>query len=141
MIMKRYSPIWWLVVLPTSVIVGGTTFLLSGYLTDWSFLERVFAAFFLTFAADVTIAAFNQTLAPTKVSIGPGERAMNSELSAETARVVAGFNASVDGRVSVRGEIWRATRIPGDTVRLTTGMDVNVVARHGLTLVVGPSTR
>ena len=137
--MKRYSPTWWLVVLPTSVLVGGTAFLLSGYLTDWGLPQRALAAFALAFAADLAIAALIQAFAPTKVNIGPGERATNSELPAETARVIAGFGASPNGRVAVRGESWRATCSRGDGMRLTKGMDVNVVARDGLTLVVAPN--
>lgn len=139
--MKRYSPMWWMVVLPTSVIVGGTTFLLAGYLTNWGVFERIAAALILTFAADLVIAALIQVFAPTKVNIGPGERALDSELPSEKARVIAGFDTSLHGRVSVRGESWRATRAPDDAVRLTTGMDVNVVARDGLTLVVSTNSR
>lgn len=141
MTMKRYSPIWWLVILPTSVIVGGTTFLLAGHLTDWGAMERIAAALVLALAADLGIAASIQVFAPTKVKIGPGERALDSELPSERARVIGGFESSSDGRVSVRGETWRATRVPGDAVRLTTGMDVNVVARDGLTLIVAATSR
>ena len=139
--MKRYSPLWWLVVLPTSVVVGGTTFLLAGYLTDWGVQGRIAAALVLTVAADLAIATSIQVFAPTKVNIGPGERALNSELPSETARVIAGFDSSAHGHVLVRGETWRATRAHGDAVRLTTGMDVNVVARDGLTLVVSAHSR
>ncbi len=141
MMMRRYSPIWWLVVLPTSAVVGGTTFLLSGYLTDWGSLERIAAALVLTFAADLAIASSIQVFAPTNVNIGPGERALDSELPSETARVIGGFESSSEGRVSVRGETWRATRVPDDAIRLTAGMDVNVVARDGLTLIVSATAR
>lgn len=139
--MKRYSPIWWLVVLPTSVIVGGTSFLLAGYFADWGPAERVAVAIVLALAADFAIAALIQVFAPTRVNIGPGERALDSELPSETARVIGGFESSSVGRVSVRGETWRATRVPDDAIRLTTGMDVNVVARDGLTLIVSATAR
>ena len=139
--MERYSPIWWLVVLPTSVIVGGTTFLLAGILTEWGIPQRVAAAFFLALAADLAIAALIQVFAPTRVNIGPGERALDSELPSETARVIDGFGSSANGRVSVRGETWRATRVPDDGGRLTIGMNVNVVARDGLTLIVSAASR
>lgn len=141
MTMKRYSPMWWLVVLPTSVVVGGTTFLVAGHFSEWGILERIAVAAALTFAADLAIAATIQVLAPTKVNIGPGERALDSELPSETARVIGGFDASSDGRVSVRGESWRATCSPDDAIRLTAGMNVHVVARDGLTLVVSASSR
>lgn len=139
--MKRYSLTWWMVVLPTSVVVGGTTFLIAGLLTDWGILERVAVALILTSVADLAIAARIQSVAPTKVHIGPGEMGLNSELPSETAKIIGGFDASPYGRVSVRGETWLATRVPDDTVSLTIGMDVNVVARDGLTLVVSPNSR
>ena len=139
--MKRYSPTWWLVVLPTSMIVGGTTFLLAGHFTDWGSLERSVAALVLALAADLAIASLVQVLAPTKVKIGPGDRALDSDLLSETARVIGGFESSPDGQVSVRGETWRATRVPDDAIRLTTGMDVHIVAREGLTLIVTAASR
>ena len=139
--MKRYSPTWWLVVLPTSMIVGGTTFLLAGHFTDWGSLERIVAALVLALAADLAIALLVQLLAPTKVRIGPGDRALDSDLLSETARVIGGFESSSYGHVSVRGETWRATRVPDDAIRLTTGMDVHVIARDGLTLVVSATSR
>ena len=139
--MKRYSLAWWLVVLPTSLIVGVTTFLLAGYFTDWGLTERAATAFALALAADLAVAALIQVFAPTKVNIGPGERALVSELPSETARVVGGFESSAQGRVSVRGETWQAMRVPDDAIRLTAGMDVNVVARDGLTLIVSAIPR
>ena len=138
--MKRYSPTWWLVVLPTSLIAGTATFLLAGYFTDWGTLQRVAASFVVALAADLAIAALVQVFAPTRVNIGPGERALDSELPSEMARVIGGFESSPDGSVSVRGETWRATCAPDDAVRLTVGMDVNVVARDGLTLIVAANS-
>lgn len=134
--MKRYSLMWWSVVLPTSVVVGGTTFLFAGILSDWGIAERVAAALVLTFVADLSIAAWIQTVAPTRVNIGPGEKMVNSELPSEKAKIIGGFDCSSHGRVSVRGETWRATRAPDDSVGLSVGMDVKVVARDGLTLVI-----
>ena len=134
--MKRYSLTWWLVVLPTSVIVGGSTFLLAGFATDWGTLERLIAALALTIVADLAIAFRIQALAPSKVDIGPGERALRSDIPSETARVLGGFGSSPEGRVVVRGETWRATSTANEASRLETGMEVNVVARDGLLLVV-----
>lgn len=139
--MKRYSLMWWSVVLPTSVVVGGSTFLLAGFLTDWGVLERVAVAVVLTVAADLAIAAWVQSIAPTRVHIGPGEKMRDSELLAEKATVVGGFDSSSHGRVSVRGETWRATHAPDDAVSLSVGMDVEVVGRDGLTLVVSSNSR
>ena len=139
--MKRYSPMWWMVVLPTSVVVGGTTFLLFGYVTEWGVVERIAAAAVLTFAADLAIAASIQVFAPTRVNIGPGERALNTELPSETATVIAGFDSSSHGHVSVRGETWRSMLASGEAVQLTRGMEVIVVGRDGLTLVVSANSQ
>jgi membrane protein implicated in regulation of membrane protease activity len=139
--MKRYSLMWWSVVLPTSVVVGGSTFLLGGFLTDWGILERVVAAVVLTVVADLAIAAWIQSVAPTKVHIGPGEKLHDSELLSEKAKVIGGFDSSPHGRVLVRGETWRATRAPDDAASMSIGMDVNIVARDGLTLVVSANSR
>ena len=139
--MKRYSFTWWLVILPTSVTVGGTTILLTSNLTDWSVMTLVAVAVVLTFLADLAIAASMEAIAPTKISIGPGEKHLDSDLASEKATVMSGFDATSHGQVSVRGETWRAVRVPDDTGTLTTGMSVNVVDRDGLTLVVSTTSR
>lgn len=137
--MKRYSFIWWLVILPTSVTVGGTTLLVTSSFTDWGVMALVAVAGVSTFLADLAIAASMEAIAPTKVSIGPGEKHLDSDLASEKATIMSGFDSISRGQVSVRGETWRAIRAPDDTGTLTTGMSVNVVDRDGLTLVV--STR
>jgi membrane protein implicated in regulation of membrane protease activity len=137
--MKRYSFIWWLVILPTSVTVGGTTLLVTSSFTDWGVMALVAVAGVSTFLADLAIAASMEAIAPTKVNIGPGEKHLDSDLASEKATIMSGFDSISRGQVSVRGETWRAIRAPDDTGTLTTGMSVNVVDRDGLTLVV--STR
>jgi membrane protein implicated in regulation of membrane protease activity len=137
--MKRYSFTWWLVILPTSVTVGGTTILLTSNFTDWGVMALVAVAVVSTFLADLAIAASMEAIAPTKVSIGPGEKYLDSDLVSEKATIMSGFDSISHGQVSVRGETWRAIRAPDDTGTLTTGMSVNVIDRDGLTLVV--STR
>jgi len=137
--MKRYSFTWWLVILPTSVTVGGTTILLTSNFTDWDVTARVAVAAVATILADLAIAASMEAIAPTKVSIGPGEKQLDSDVTSEKAVIMSGFDSISYGLVSVRGETWRATRAPDDIGTLTTGMSVNVVDRDGLTLVV--STR
>ena len=134
--MKRYSAIWWSAILPTSVIVGGPTFLLTGYFSGWDFLERVAVVVVLTLVVDLAIAAWMERVAPTRVSIGPGERVLNSEFAAEKAKVVDGFGSSAHGQVSIRGETWSAIRLPDDTGILSAGMVVSVVDRNGLSLIV-----
>jgi len=137
--MKRYSFTWWLVILPTSVTFGGTAILLTSNFTDWGAMGLVSVAVVSTFLADLAIAASMEAIAPTKVSIGPGEKYLESDLASEKAIIMSGFDSVSHGQVSVRGETWRAIRAPEDTGTLTKGMSVNVVDRDGLTLVV--STR
>lgn len=134
--MKRHSVLWWLVMLPTSVIVGGTTFLLARHFTDLNVLSLVGVAAVSALVADLAIAVAMEAIAPTKVHIGPGEKVLDSELPSEQATIIAGFDFSPHGQVSVRGEIWRAVRAPGDTGVLSKGLVVSVVDRNGLTLVV-----
>jgi membrane-bound ClpP family serine protease len=134
--MKRYSFTWWLVILPTSLTVGGTSMLLASILTDWSMFARIALAVFATAAGDLAIAAAMESVAPTKVQIGPGEKHLVSDPLSEKATVVSGFDSVPCGQVSIRGETWRAIRAPGETGPLTTGMSVTVTDRDGLTLVV-----
>ncbi len=134
--MKRYSILWWSIILPTSVIVGLPTFFLVGHFTDWEISERAAVALIATLAADLLIVASMEAVAPTKVNIGPGEKALKSEALAEKAIIVTGFDSSPYGQVSVRGETWLATRHPDDTEVLSAGMSVRVVTRDGLNLIV-----
>ena len=139
--MKRWSFTWWLVILPTSVTVGGTTILFAGHFTDWGVFALVAVAVVSTFLADLAIAASMEAIAPTKVNIGPGEKVLDSDLPSEKATIMSGFDSISHGQVSVRGETWRAIRAPDDNGTLSTGMAVNVVDRNGLTLVVSTRSR
>lgn len=134
--MKRYSILWWSIILPTSVIVGLPTFFLVGHFTGWDILACAAVALIATLVADIVIAASVEAVAPTKVNIGPGERALKSEALAERAIIVSGFDASPHGQVSIRGETWSAIRLPDDTEVLSAGMSVRVVNRDGLNLIV-----
>lgn len=127
---------WWSVILPTSVVIGIPTFFLVRELTGWGLLENAAAALVATLVADLIIAASMEAVAPTRVHIGPGEKTLDSEMPDEKATVVSGFDTSPNGRVSIRGETWSATRSPDDYGALSAGMVVTVVDRNGLNLVV-----
>lgn len=139
--MKRYSATWWLAILPSTMVVGIPAFLLLGYQTDWGVIERIAAALVCALVIDVAVANWMEGLAPTRVSIGPGEKGTHEEIVAEKAIVISGFKSSPEGQVSVRGETWNATRRPDDTEVLDAGMAVNVVDRIGLNLVVSLRSR
>jgi membrane-bound ClpP family serine protease len=127
---------WWWLVLPSSVVVGLPTFFLLGHFTGLEFLERIAVAMVATFAVDFAIAASMESVAPTRLHVGPGEKVLKSDMPAEQATVISGFDASARGKVSVRGETWMATRLAGDSGTLSEGMRVRVVDRNGLELVV-----
>lgn len=139
--MKRYSLTWWLVILPTSVTVGGTTILLTSLFTDWGIFMRVAVAALATGFADLAIAALMEAVAPTRIHIGPGEKHLVSDIAAEKAVVVSGFDPAPHGQVSIRGETWRAVRAPGESGPLKAGTAVSVVDREGLTLIVSAIPR
>lgn len=137
--MKRYSLLWWLAILPTSVVVGVPTFLLLGQQTSWVVWERIAVSLVCALFVDLAVAAWAESTAPTKVSIGPGERETDSEAVTEKAIVVSGFESSSQGQVAVRGETWSAIRCANDSSTLAPGMLVRVVDRIGLRLVVSAS--
>jgi membrane protein implicated in regulation of membrane protease activity len=139
--MKRYSILWWLIIVPTSLVVGLPVFFLIGHLTDLAFMERLAIAIIATFVADLAIAASMEAVAPTKLNIGPGERTLKSDIPVEKATVVCGFDSSPHGQVSVRGETWMATRLSDDSDDWSEGMSVTVVDRSGLNLIVSSDPR
>ncbi len=134
--MKRFSRIWWIAILFSSVIGGVTIFLLFAVLTDWSTPKIILVVSILTLIGDLIVALSMEAVAPTKVNIGPGERNTNTDLPSEFATVISGFKNSPQGQVSVRGETWRAIRAPEDSGSLSEGSPVQVVDRNGLTLVI-----
>ena len=134
--MKRFSLAWWLAILPTSILVGGGSFVLLEQVVAWSVQERIIAAALCAFAADLAIAAWIQSGAPTRIIFGPGERSGVAEPEPEIATVIAGFEGEPYGRVRVRGESWPALGLHDDTNDLSAGVTVRVVDRVGLHLVV-----
>ena len=139
--MKRYTMLWWWLILPTSVVVGVPTFFLVGHFMGLELPAQVAVAMIVTFAVDFAIAASMEAVAPTRLNIGPGEKVLKSDIPAEQATVISGFGASPQGKVSVRGETWLATRQAGDSGVLSAGMRVFVVDRNGLELIVSSHHR
>jgi membrane-bound ClpP family serine protease len=139
--MRRYSMLWWWLVLPSSVIVGVPTFLLLGHFTGLEFPGRIAVALVATFAVDFAIAGSMESIAPTRLNIGPGEKVLETDIPAEQAIVVSGFETCRRGKVSIRGETWKATRLAGDSGVLSEGMPVRVVDRNGLELIVALNGR
>jgi membrane protein implicated in regulation of membrane protease activity len=79
-------------------------------------------------AGDLATVLLMQRLAPTRITLEPGEAAVR------LGSALGDFNRDGYGRVLVRGERWRA-RCHG-LKPISAGDEVRVVARQGLTLVV-----
>ena len=133
--MQRYSKLWWASLLLSSVVTGGGSFLLLSLLTDWPTVTIAKISVALILAGDIVLAVFMEALSPTHVKIGPGERHLHTESPRELGKVLSDFEDR-HGRVSIRGETWRARQSAACDRRLEVGMAVRVVARQGLTLVV-----
>jgi membrane protein implicated in regulation of membrane protease activity len=134
---RRFSASWWLVLAIATLVCGAGTFqLLSEYRLEKSLWLACWLG--LTLLWDVLVAIWMEAVAPTRVRVGPGERHLDEDPVTEVALVIADFNAAGKGRVSIRGETWDAVTDPGSTIRLCSGMKVEVVDRQGLTLIVAP---
>ena len=126
--------------LASDVIGGGAIFLLYA-LTNLGFVSILVVGVALIFLGDLLLAVYMETVAPTGVSVGPGEKLRNSDVPAEEATVVADFDDAGRGRVSIRGETWRAMQSSEAQESLTQGARVRVIRRDGLILIVTPCAR
>lgn len=132
----RFSRRWWLVIGMATLVVGVAAFLGLQYWTALTLEQLILYWLIITFIGDVITAISMEAVAPTHITIGPGERQFDTDRPEERAVVVVGFDEAGSGRVRIRGETWRARQASGDRVSLESGAQVKVVARDGLTLVV-----
>ncbi len=117
-------------------VAGGLAFLLLKLLLSWDDPRLLVALMAIALLCELLVAIDMEATAPSKIDIGPGEKGLASDTPSETATVVAGFDSSDRGEVSIRGETWQAVRASGDSGLLLIGTAVLVVERKGLTLVV-----
>lgn len=137
----RFSRRWWLFIGATTLVIGVAAFLVLRYWTALSLEQLILYWLIITFVGDVITAISMEAVAPTRVTIGPGDRRFDTDSPAEMAVVVVGFDDTGKGRVRVRGETWRARQAENDRASLDSGAVVRVVARDGLTLVVAAEKR
>lgn len=83
----------------------------------------------------ITVVAF-ESLAPTEITVGPGEKEEKHSELIVTATVVSGFAGATTGYVNVKGESWAANLTAGDPGSVVPGSNVRVTGREGLTLQV-----
>jgi membrane protein implicated in regulation of membrane protease activity len=137
----RFSRRWWLVIGATTLVVGVAAFLVLQFWTALALEQLILYWLIITFVGDVITAVSMEAVAPTRVTIGPGDRQFDADHPTELAVVVVGFDEAGQGRVRIRGETWRARQAEDDRARLESGIAVRVVDRDGLTLVVAADNR
>ena len=99
-------------------------------------LDRLFEpaaiaiAIVIMVVGDVATALLMQRYARPHITLAPGET------PGQSGHVISGFGDQRSGRVSVRGETWRAEA--DAACSLAVGDAVHIVSRDGLTLVVKP---
>lgn len=134
--MKRFSAIWWIIIAADSVVVAGVAFFLLSTRTDLGSIEMLATGLVIVIIADLAVALGMEAVAPTRVSVGPGERRSKRDDISEVAVITGEFDASGRGRVSVRGETWSARIEPSGRSLPPRGSKVRVVGREGLDLIV-----
>jgi membrane protein implicated in regulation of membrane protease activity len=134
---QRFSAEWWIWLAGGAFAFGVCTFIVlywRGIFTDP--IPLLLVALAGSAIGDLLMAASFEAIAPSKVTLGPGERVNRSDDILELATVVSGFNDSAEGRVRARGEIWGARCHDGTPLSLTAGVKVKIVDRDGLTLLI-----
>ncbi len=112
------------------------------YATDRLTGVNLFWAYLIaSFVGDLFLAIAFEIVAPTEITVGPGERQRKDSPLREKAKVVSGFSGSNRGKVMVRGEIWAARCITPDTEVLEKGEELEIMGREGLTLLVAADAR
>lgn len=92
--------------------------------------KSLLVAALIVVIGDVVTALLMQRLAPTAIVVEPGEQ------RGRIASAVGDFDHAGRGRVTLRGERWRARAITGGPI--LQGARLRVLAREGLVLVVEP---
>lgn len=133
--MQRYSRLWWASILLSSVVTGGGSFLLMSALTDLPIATVIKISVALILVGDIILALWMQAVSPTRILVGPGDRRLKDDVTAELGTVIDDFEQG-SGTISVRGERWRAVQAPDCDQPLRAASRVRVLERRGLTLVV-----
>jgi len=139
---QRFSAEWWIWLSGGGLAAGVVTaagLYLNGIVTEP--LPLLLVALAGSVAGDVVLALALERIAPTAITLSPGERERHDHDIDASGVVISGFGDTNRGRVRVGGETW-AARSANDAVReLGVGDIVKVVARDGLTLLVEADKR
>jgi len=135
---RRFSTSWWISLASASCVFGLVTYLALRFMGLVDDDRLVLYMLIGVGLGDVLVALSFEVTAPTRVTLGPGDRRLASSELEATAEVVSGFEESAEGRVQVRGETWKARMADGQPATLRPGSPVKVVDREALTLLVLP---
>jgi len=132
----RFSREWWALIVSVGFTCGAVSVLvlfLAGVLSSSSY----FWAFVIGGAVgDIVMALVFEAVAPTHVTVGPGERLRSDSPLHERGRVVSDFTSDGMGKVRVRGEVWAARCLSVRGGSFVPGQEVRIAGREGLTLIV-----
>lgn len=128
--LQRWSLPWWLVMAGMTGSLGTA----SAATLWWFDLLRdgqaIALALGVIILGDVLAAIGLAMIAPTRITLRPGER------GPATATVAGSFTDGRHGRVRIHGENWPA-RLANGTPVPAPGSRVRVIGRDGLVLIVG----
>lgn len=134
---ERYSPEWWAWIASATTLFTVVSFAGLYYFGIFNGLYTLIGtAIAISILGDIVVAYSFEAIAPSKISLTPGERVRHDEEVSATATVESGFSASDEGRVVVRGELWRARHVEARVITLSQGEEIRVVGRDGLTLLI-----
>lgn len=132
----RFSTAWWAWIASTGFTCGAVVVVvlyLTGELAD---IQYIWAFVIGATVGDLVLALCFEAVAPTHVTVGPGERIRNDSPLQHRAKVVSEFSADGTGKVSVRGEVWNARCTSLSAEGLSPGQQVSIIGRDGLTLLI-----
>ena len=134
---ERYSPEWWAWIASATTVFTVVSFAGLYYFGIFEGLYTLIGtAVAISIVGDIVVAYSFEAIAPSKISLAPGERARHDEEVSTAGTVESGFSESDEGRVIVRGELWRARHFEARVVNLSHGQEIRIVGRDGLTLLI-----
>lgn len=133
---RRFSREWWLWVTSFGLSVAALVVLILVILGRTVSVDVLLWIGIAVVASELLLAVTLELAAPTRITVGPGERFRHDDDVESFARVENDFNEFGQGKVRIGGELWSARRVSGGSRPLRRGDTVAVVDREGLVLVV-----
>ncbi len=134
---ERYSPVWWTWIASATTAFTVVSF---GGLYYFGIFDGLYTligvAIAISILGDIVVAYAFEAIAPSKISLAPGERDRHDEEVSALGIVESGFDGINAGRITVRGELWSARHCQGRALDLARGDEIRIVGRDGLTLLI-----